>query len=60
MILIRVNYAFFFQFSDLGGKTASVDLKIIGELLAVKGNVKAVAVDLFRLHQEISHKLLAR
>ena len=40
MIFIAINDAFPLQLSDLGRKSASLDLKVICKLLAVKRYIK--------------------
>ena len=59
MILVRIKDALFFQLADLGGQSASVYLEIVGELLAVEGDSKAVPPRFLRLDGKIGQKLLA-
>ena len=59
-VLPVFDQALFFHFADLDRKSAAVDLKVIGKLLAVKGDLKAVAPCLFCLHGQICGQLLAR
>ena len=40
MIFIAVYNAFLFHFTYLGGESASLDLEVIGELLAVEGDIE--------------------
>ena len=59
MIFLVLKNAFLLHFADLGGQTATLNLKIIGKLLTVKGDVKAVAVCFFGLQHQIGHQLFA-
>ena len=60
MILRILDHAFLPKLADLCGETASVNLEVIGKLLAVKGDIKALTVELFRLVGEICEKLISR
>lgn len=60
MILMTFNNSFFFQFPNLGGQTAAVNFKIVGKLLTIVGNVKAVAASLFGFLGKVGHDLIAR
>ena len=60
MILFAFQNALFAQFSDLGGKTAAVNLKIVGKLLTVKGDIKGIAVHLLGAQHQIGHQLFSR
>jgi len=57
MIFVAFENTFLAQLAYFGGKSASVYLKIIRKLLPVKGDIKAVAVCLFRLYHKICHQL---
>ena len=57
---MAVEYTLAAQLADLGRETAAVDLEIIGQLLTVEGNLKAVAVCFFCLQHEIGHQLFPR
>ena len=59
-IFLRIENPLFFEFSDLGGKTASVNHEEIGKLLSVKRDLKGIASRLLRLHVEICKQFFAR
>ena len=50
--------AFLLQLADLGGQAASLNLQVIRQLLAVKGDIKTCALRLFGLEHQISHEFL--
>ena len=59
MILRILDHAFLPKLADLCGKSASVNFKVVGKLLAVEGDIKALTVELFRLVGEICEKLIS-
>ena len=59
MVFGVVDKTIFFHFADLGGETASLDLKIIGKLLTVKGDIKAAAVMLFCFRRKIGQQFFS-
>ena len=50
MIFAIFYNAFLFEFAYFGGKSASLNLKVVGKLLAVKCNFKAVFAGFARLY----------
>ena len=58
MLLFTLQDALAAQFADLGGQSAALNFKVVGELLAVKGNVKAVVSCLFGLQHQIGQQLV--
>ena len=60
MIFGALEYPFTAQLADLHGQTAAVDLEEVCQLLAVKGDVKAVASHALGFHGKIGQQLLPR
>ena len=58
MLFMAFDNAFFFEFADLDRKTATLNFKIVGKLLAIVGNLKAVTVFLFGFLRKIGQKLV--
>ena len=59
MFFMAFDHAFFFEFADLDRKTAAIDFEIVGKLLAVIGNFKAMTFFLFGFLRKISQKLVS-
>ena len=60
MIFTAIDDSLFFHFAYLCGKTASVNLKIVGKLLPVKRDIEACAVRYSGAAHKIGEKLLSR
>ena len=59
MISVTLDQPFFPQLTNLRRKTAAVNLKIIGKLLPIKGNIKAIVVGLFCVKHQVSHQFFS-